>query len=64
MSSGNENEISFELIPNYSNINEVLVKTTRRTARIASLTTALSVQLLTTEEIKTNILGATSILVE
>ena len=54
VSSGNENEISFELIPNYSNINEVLVKTTRRTARIASLTTPLSVQLLTTEEIKTN----------
>ena len=54
ITSGNENEISFELIPSFSAINEVVVQSSRRTARIASLTTPLSVQLLTTEEIKTN----------
>ena len=54
ITSGNENEVSFELVSSFSSINEVFVKSTRRTARIASLSTPLSVQLLTTEEIKTN----------
>lgn len=54
ITSGNENEVSFELIPIFKNIDEIIVKSSRRTARIASLTTPLSVQLLTTEEIKTN----------
>jgi hypothetical protein len=54
ITSGNENEISFELVPNFSSINEVTVQSNRRTARVANLSTPLSVQLLTTEEIKAN----------
>ena len=54
ITTGNENEISFELIPNFSSIDEVVVQSNRRTARVANLSTPLSVQLLTTEEIKAN----------
>lgn len=54
ITTGNENEISFELIPDFSSIDEVVVQSNRRTARVANLSTPLSVQLLTTEEIKAN----------
>lgn len=54
ITSGNESELSFELIPASSKLSDVLVKTSRKTAKAASLETPLSVQRLTSEEIKTN----------
>lgn len=54
ISSGNENELSFDLQPVSSTLAEVVVQSTRRTARAATLTTPLSVQRLSSEEIKTN----------
>lgn len=54
ITSGNENELSFELQPGGSALEEVVVQSSRKTARATSLATPLSVQRLTSEEIKTN----------
>lgn len=54
VTSGNENEISFELQPRSADLDAVVIRSNQRTARATSLTTPLSVQRLTSEEIKTN----------
>jgi len=54
VNSGNENSYSFELESEASTLSEVVVKGSRRTARASTLETPLSVQRLTTEEIKSN----------
>ncbi|HEY0680488.1 MAG TPA: TonB-dependent receptor [Chitinophagaceae bacterium] len=54
ITSGNNNEVSFDLLRASGTLNAVTVTGTRRTARAASLETPLSVQRLTTEEIKSN----------
>jgi hypothetical protein len=54
INAGNENNITIELEPNATTSTEVLIKSNKRTARTATLETPLSVQRLTTEEIKTN----------
>jgi outer membrane receptor for ferrienterochelin and colicin len=54
ITSGNENEISFELRPQSSKLSEVIIRSGTRTARASSLETPLSVQRLTSEEIKAN----------
>ena len=54
INAGNENNINVELEPEASALTEVVVRTNKRTVRAATLETPLSVQRLTTEEIKTN----------
>lgn len=54
INAGNENNVNVELEPEASGLSEVVVKSNRRTVRAATLETPLSVQRLTTEEIKTN----------
>lgn len=54
VTSGNENTINVELEPAIQVLADVLVKTNRRTAKAATLETPLSVQRLTSEEIKSN----------
>ncbi len=54
INSGNENNYSIELEQNATLLTEVVIKTNKRTARAATLETPLSVQRLTTEEIKSN----------
>ena len=54
LSAGNSNEISFELQPAFKALNEITVAAKRKTARATSLETPLSVQRLTTEEIKSS----------
>ena len=54
INAGNENNFNIELEQSGSALTEVLVKTNKRTARAATLETPLSVQRLTTEEIKSN----------
>lgn len=54
ISSGNENEISVELSVLTSGLEAVVIRSNRRTARAATLETPLSVQRLTSEEIKAN----------
>ncbi|HEU4470860.1 MAG TPA: TonB-dependent receptor [Flavisolibacter sp.] len=54
ITSGNENEISFELQPAAAGLAEVTIRSNRRTARANTLETPLSVQRLTAEEIKAN----------
>jgi hypothetical protein len=54
VNSGNENTYVIELEPVTASLGEVVVRTNRRTARAATLETPLSVQRLTTEEIKSN----------
>lgn len=54
VNSGNELNISIELEPAVSQLQDVVVKTNKKTARAATLETPLSVQRLTTEEIKAN----------
>lgn len=54
ISAGNSNEISFELQSAFKSLNEITVAAKRRTARATSLETPLSVQRLTTEEIKSS----------
>lgn len=54
ITSGNENELSFELLPRSSTLSEVVVRSGLRTARAGTLETPLSVQRLTSEEIKSN----------
>lgn len=54
VTSGNENELSFELLPRTSQLAEVVIRSVRNSARAGSLETPLSVQRLTAEEIKSN----------
>lgn len=54
ITSGNENEVSFELPRKVTALNDIFIKGSRRTAKAATLETPLSVQRLTSEEIKTN----------
>ena len=54
ITSGNSNEVSFDLQRAAAELNTVTVTASRRTARATSLATPLSVQRLTTEEIKSN----------
>ncbi|MBZ5855718.1 TonB-dependent receptor [Flavihumibacter profundi] len=54
ISSGNEQVISFELEPTGTTLSTVIVSSRKRNARAASIETPLSVQKLTTEEIKSN----------
>jgi TonB dependent receptor/Carboxypeptidase regulatory-like domain/TonB-dependent Receptor Plug Domain len=56
LNTGNTNELNIELQPSISNLESVTVKsnTTRKTAKAATLETPLSVQRLTTEEIRAN----------
>ena len=52
--AGNENNINVELEKSAGDLNVLVVKTNKRTARTATLETPLSVQRLTAEEIKSN----------
>ncbi len=54
INAGNENNFNVELEQTGDALTEVVVKTNKRTARAATLETPLSVQRLTTEEIKSN----------
>lgn len=54
ISAGNELNIAVELEPDAQQLEGVIIKTNKRTARAATLETPLSVQRLTTEEIKAN----------
>jgi hypothetical protein len=54
ITSGNSNEVSFDLVRSGNTLSDVVVTGSRRTARATSLETPLSVQRLTTEEIKSN----------
>lgn len=54
VTAGNVNELSFELQRNFSELGNVVVVATRKSAKATSLETPLSVQRLTTEEIKSN----------
>ncbi len=54
VTSGNEHELSFELQPAFTTGTEVVLRSSRRTARAATLETPLSVQRLTAEEIRSN----------
>ena len=54
ISSGNENTYTIELEPVATSLEEVVVTSNRRTVRTASLETPLSIQRLTTEEIRSN----------
>ena len=54
INAGNENFVNVELEPEAGGLEEVVVRANKRTVRAATLETPLSVQRLTTEEIKTN----------
>ena len=54
ITSGNENEQSFELQPRASDLAEIVVRSIGKSARAGTLETPLSVQRLTAEEIKAN----------
>ncbi len=54
VNSGNENTLNFELEPSLGQLEEVVIQSSRRTARAATLETPLSVQRLTAEELKSN----------
>ncbi|GAB3276561.1 TonB-dependent receptor [Larkinella harenae] len=54
VSSGNANEINFELDEESKQLGEVVVTTNRATAAVSTISTPNSIQRLTTEEIKTN----------
>lgn len=54
INSGNENNFNIELEPDAGQLSEVVIRSNKRTVRAATLETPLSVQRLTTEEIKTN----------
>ncbi len=54
ITSGNENSYTIELERLVSSLTEVVVKVNKRTVRAATLETPLSVQRLTSEEIKSN----------
>lgn len=54
VNSGNESTFFVELDPEFSQLQEVVVTQNRKTAKVATLESPLSVQKLTTEEIKSN----------
>jgi outer membrane receptor for ferrienterochelin and colicin len=54
LTSGNINVINVEMEPEVQSVGTVSIRTTRKTARAATLETPLSVQRLTIEEIKSN----------
>jgi outer membrane cobalamin receptor len=54
VNAGNENNINVELEPQASALTDVVVKANKRTAKAATLETPLSVQRITSEEIKAN----------
>ena len=54
VNSGNENTFFVELEPDVSQLQEVVVTQNRKTAKVATVESPLSVQKLTTEEIKSN----------
>ena len=54
ISAGNEQTLTAELEPDAQQLQGVTIKTNKRTTRAATLETPLSVQRLTTEEIKSN----------
>ncbi len=54
VNSGNESTFYVELDPEVSQLQEVVVTQNRKTAKVATLESPLSVQKLTTEEIKSN----------
>jgi hypothetical protein len=55
LNSGNTTELNIELNPNVTDLENVVIKTnTRKTVKAATLETPLSVQRLTTEEIRAN----------
>ena len=54
VTAGNENNLSIELEQENKLLNEFIVKSNKRTVKAATLETPLSVQRLTTEEIKSN----------
>ncbi len=54
INAGNENNVNIELEPVANTLTEVVLKANKRTVRAATLETPLSVQRLTTEEIKAN----------
>ncbi|HEX4877893.1 MAG TPA: TonB-dependent receptor [Chitinophagaceae bacterium] len=54
VTSGNEINLSVQLEPAITRLEDVVIKSSRRTAVAASLETPLSVQRLTTEEIRSN----------
>ena len=54
INAGYENTINAELEPDAVALSEVVIKTNKRTARAATLETPLSVQRLTSEEIRSN----------
>ena len=54
INAGNEISVNVELEPSNKSLDEVVIKTNKKTVRAATLETPLSVQRLTTEEIKSN----------
>jgi hypothetical protein len=54
INSGNENNYTIELELNATSLTEVVIRANKRTVRAATLETPLSVQRLTSEEIKSN----------
>ncbi len=54
VSVGNEYHLTIELDPNLETLNEVVIRTNKRTVKAATLENPLSVQRLTSEEIKAN----------
>jgi outer membrane receptor for ferrienterochelin and colicin len=54
LTSGNENNISVELDPDARQLNTVVVTGRRNTAKVATIESPLSIQRLTTEDIKAN----------
>jgi outer membrane receptor for ferrienterochelin and colicin len=54
INAGNEKNVNVELEPSKASLDEIVIKSNKRTAKAATLETPLSVQRLTTEEIKAN----------
>lgn len=54
ITSGNANEVGFELLEENKNLSEVTVRANRTVAAVTTIETPNSIQRLTTEEIKTN----------
>src|SRR6476620_1510575 len=54
ISAGNETTLAIEMEPVVTSLSEVVIRSTRRTAAAASIESPLSVQRLTTEEIRSN----------
>lgn len=54
ISAGNETNLNIELEPEVASLSEVVIRSSRRTAAVATIETPLSVQRLTTEEIRSN----------